>query len=154
MKVVLLRVGRGGVKWADTAVEDYTRRFRTHLAWDEERIPTANFRGDIEAVRNEEGARILARIRDRDRLIALDERGEAPSTEGFAEWINGAAQAGVGRLVFAIGGPYGHSAAVRRAAWKTLSLSSMVTNHELARVFLAEQMYRASTLIWGGSYHH
>ena len=57
-------------------------------------------------------------------------------------------------LLFAIGGPHGHAPAVRQQAHKTLALSKMVLNHELARILLVEQLYRASTLLWGGAYHH
>ena len=154
MKAVLIRVGRGKSSWADTAVQDYAKRLRARLPLEELRLPTARFRGDIDAVRDDEAARTLAKVRPRDRLIALDERGDSPSSEGFADWIDAAAKAGTPRLVFAIGGPYGHGPAVRAAAWRCLAVSSMVTNHELARVFLVEQLYRASTLLWGGSYHH
>jgi len=154
VKAVLLRVGRGKSSWADSAVADYTKRLRAKMPLEEVLLPTAKFRGDIDAVRSDEAARILAKVRSRDRLIALDERGQSPTSEGFAGWIDAAAKAGTGRLVFAIGGPYGHGAAVRDAAWRCLAVSSMVTNHELARVFLVEQLYRASTLLWGGKYHH
>ena len=65
-----------------------------------------------------------------------------------------AASASTRRLVFAIGGPYGHGAEVRARAHKVVALSGMVLNHELARVVLVEQLYRVSTLLWGGSYHH
>lgn len=155
MKAVLLRVGRGKVRWADQAVAEYLKRLRVgQLPLEEVLLPTTRFRGDVDAVRQDEAARILARLSSRDRLIAVDERGKTPSTEGLAEWIDAAARAGTPRLVFAIGGPYGHGPAVRDAAWRVLSLSSMVTNHELARVFLAEQLYRVSTVLWGGKYHH
>jgi 23S rRNA (pseudouridine1915-N3)-methyltransferase len=61
---------------------------------------------------------------------------------------------GVQRLVFAIGGPYGHAPALREKAHRVLSLSPMVLNHELARVVLVEQLYRAHSLLFGGKYHH
>mgnify|MGYP000533361664 CR=1 FL=1 len=155
MKAVLLRVGRGKVRWADQAVAEYLKRLRgSQLPVEEVLLPTTRFRGDIEAVRADEAARILARVKPRDRLVAVDERGQTPSTEAFAKWIDASAKAGTPRIIFAIGGPYGHGRAVRDAAWRTLSLSSMVTNHELARVFLAEQLYRVSTVLWGGKYHH
>ena len=155
MKAVLLRVGRGKVRWADQAVGEYLKRMRGgQLPVEELLLPTTRFRGDVEAVRADEAGRILDKVKSRDRLIAVDERGATPSTEELAGWVDASARAGTPRLVFAIGGPYGHGPAVRAAAWRTLSLSSMVTNHELARVFLAEQLYRVSTVLWGGSYHH
>lgn len=155
MKAALIRVGRGKERWADAAVAEYLKRLRvSQLPLEEVLLPTTRFRGDIEAVRDDEAARILARVSPRDRLIAVDERGRTPSTEELAAWVDESARAGTPRLVFAIGGPYGHGKAVRDAAWRVLSLSSMVTNHELARVFLAEQLYRVSTVLWGGKYHH
>ena len=153
MKAVLLRVGRGRTAWADEAVKDYARRLPRNLPFEEERVKPTRFRGDVEAVRAAEAEALLARVKPGDRLIALDERGELPTTEAFTGRDDSAC-AGVWRIVFAIGGPYGHGPGVRKAAWKTLALSRMVLNHELARAALVEQLYRASTLLWGGSYHH
>jgi len=155
VKAVLIRVGRGKVKWADQAVGEYVKRLRVgQMPLEEIRLPTTRFRGDIEAVRADEARRILALVKPRDRLVAVDERGDAPTTEQLADWVDQSARAGTPRIVFAIGGPYGHGVEVRERAWRCLSLSSMVTNHELARVFLAEQLYRVSTVLWGGQYHH
>ena len=153
MRVLVARVGKGRNRWADAAVADYARRFR-QLRFEEQRIRPAAFRGDVDAVRAEEGQRLLALVGVGERLVALDERGEMPTSEGFASWVAGAAQEGCPGLVFAIGGPYGHDPMVRKQAWKVLALGRMVTNHELARVVLVEQLYRASTITWGGSYHH
>lgn len=153
MRALVARVGKGRNAWADQAVADYARRIR-HLRVEEALLRPATFRGEVEAVRTEEGARLLASVGASERLVALDERGELPTSEEFAAWIDQAARAGSTGLVFAIGGPYGHAPAVRDRAWKVLALSRWVTNHELARVVLVEQLYRASTILWGGSYHH
>jgi len=59
-----------------------------------------------------------------------------------------------GTVVFAMGGPYGHDPSVRAAAWRTVRLSDLVLNHEVARVVLYEQLYRALTLLEGAPYHH
>ena len=112
------------------------------------------FRGDVKSVRAAEGERILHSLRSGDRLIAVDERGEQLTTEGLSEWVENAQRLSTRRLVFAVGGPYGHSEAVRQHSWRVMALSRMVVNHELARVMLAEQLYRVHTLLWGGSYHH
>lgn len=154
MRLVLLRIGRARTDWADAAVQDYGRRLAKSLPFEEQLIRPVAFKGDVAAVQAAETAALLGRLKPGDQLYALDERGERPTTEGFAGWIDKAAQGGTGRLVFAIGGPYGHSPALRDRADMVLALSSMVLNHELARVVLVEQLYRASTLIWGGSYHH
>lgn len=154
MKVVLLRVGKGRARWADEAVADFGKRLRPHLEFEETLLKPEPFRGDVGAVREAEASRILASLREGDRLVALDERGEQPATEAFADWISEAARLSTRRLVFAIGGPYGHGEPARARAWRVLALSQMVLNHELARVCLVEQLYRVSTLLWGGAYHH
>ena len=154
MKLASVWVGKGKVNWADDATHEYTRRLPRHLSFEDIQLKPQPFKGDIDAVRNAEAARILARLSDGDKIVALDERGIDLTSEGFADLIDAAAKAGTKRLVFAIGGPYGHGAAVRDQAWKTLRLSKMVLNHSLARVVLGEQLYRASTILWGGQYHH
>jgi 23S rRNA (pseudouridine1915-N3)-methyltransferase len=154
MKVQLIRVGKGKEAWADQACAHYVRRLPTHLGFEEKLIKPARFSGDVGSVQTEEATRILASLADRAKLIALDERGARVDTKGFAQLVDTAAALGTPRLVFAIGGPYGHGEAVRERAWKTIRLSDMVLNHALARVVLVEQLYRVSTLLWGGSYHH
>ena len=154
MKVCLLRIGKGRTAWADDAVDDFARRLGRSMPFEERLLKPEPFRGDVDAVREAEGRRILRAVKARDRLVALDERGERPTTEEFAAWLKKAQGSGGGRLVFAIGGPYGHSPEVRERSWRVLALSSLVLNHELARIVLVEQLYRASTLIRGGSYHH
>lgn len=153
MKLRLLVVGRGGVRWADEAAADYARRLDRLGGLDEIEVKPEPFRGDVDAVRDAEAARLLARVSPRDRLVALDERGEDLDTEGFTRLVDDGLRA-EGGLVFAIGGPYGHGAAVRARAWRVVRLSSLVLNHQLARVVAVEQIYRAMTRIRGVPYHH
>jgi 23S rRNA (pseudouridine1915-N3)-methyltransferase len=153
VKLRLVVVGRGGVAWADAAVDDWARRLKRYGGIEETQIRPELFRGDIEAVRDAEAKRVLAEVSPRDRLVALDERGERLDTHQFASLVEQGMGAG-GSLVLAIGGPYGHGPAVRAAAWRTLRLSDMVLNHEVARVVLYEQLYRAHTVLRGEPYHH
>ena len=152
MNVSILRVAKGRVKWADAGSEEYLRRI-TQWNVDEVTIKPIH-RGSVEERRALETAEIQKRLKDTDRLIVLDERGEQVSSEIFAGWLEESMNAGVKRVVFAIGGPFGHDPLLRKEAWRTLGFSPMVLNHELVRVVLAEQLYRASTIIAGGSYHH
>lgn len=153
MKLWVLGVGRGAPRWADDAVTDYTKRMRRFGGVGEHVLKPESFRGDVDAVRAAEAKRILGWVKPRDRLVALDERGEAPSTEAFADLLREGLLA-EGRLVFAMGGPYGHDPSVRHAAWRVVRLSSLVLNHQVARVVLMEQLYRAFTLHHGIPYHH
>ena len=148
----VLIVGRARGGWAEDAVADYSRRLQRMGGIVEESVKAEAFRGDIEAVRSAEAERLLARTGPRDRLVALDERGESPDSLAFSALVDEGRRDGT--LVFAIGGPYGHGEELRRRAWRTVRLSSLVLNHEVARVVLYEQLYRAMTLITGIPYHH
>jgi 23S rRNA (pseudouridine1915-N3)-methyltransferase len=150
-RFVLLTVGKSRSAWASAAVEEWAKRLRR--SFEEEVVRPEPFRDDVDAVRAAEGERVLAKVGARDRLVALDERGDRLDTQAFAALVDAGRQAG-GRLVFAIGGPYGHGDAVRKAAFRVVRLSDLVLNHEVARVVLVEQLYRAITLIEGGPYHH
>lgn len=154
MRPVVLMVGKGGNAWADTAVADYARRLKRWDGLDEQHVKAERFRGDVEAVRRAEGERLLAVVKPRDRLIAMDERGKGLTSHAFSELIEDCRMQGTQRLIFAIGGAYGLHASVRERAWKTLRLSTLVLNHEVARVVLVEQIYRGYAILNGTPYHH
>ena len=101
------------------------------------------FHGEVERVRRAEGERVLARITARERLVVLDERGERLDTSGFASLVDAGRQLGPWCSYSAA--PTGTTSAVRAAAWRTVRLSDLVFNHEVARVVLYEQLYRALT---------
>lgn len=153
MKLRLITVGRNASPWARDGVDDYAKRIKRFGGIEELHLKPERFRGQIEDVRNAEAKRILDRLKPRDRLIAVDERGETPTSHEFSKMLESGLMSS-GSLVFAIGGPYGHGKAVRERAWKVLSLSSMVMNHQVARVMLYEQIYRAYTILKGMDYHH
>ncbi|MGZ3653493.1 MAG: 23S rRNA (pseudouridine(1915)-N(3))-methyltransferase RlmH [Bdellovibrionota bacterium] len=87
------------------------------------------------------------------RIFLLDERGKESSSRAFAESLSRLTDQGVGRFVFVIGGAYGFPDELR-ARFPLLSLSKMTFPHDLARVVLAEQVYRALQIMAGGKYHH
>jgi len=103
--------------------------------------------------RDEEAAALLKRTRAAQRIIALDERGKPLSSEAFAQMLAKLRDEGTGTLAIVIGGPDGLAPAVRDAALTTLSLGAMTLPHGLARVVLAEQLYRAATILAGHPYH-
>ena len=146
-------MGRSGCSWADEAVGDYGKRLRRYGGVEELFVKAESFRGDVERVRRLEGERILKQISPRERLVALDERGLALDTHEFTALVDKARQGGT-NLVWVIGGPYGLCPEVRKKAWKVVRLSSLVLNHEVARVTLYEQLYRAMTLLHNVPYHH
>lgn len=102
-----------------------------------------------------EGEALLAKAKlaAADRLVCLDERGAQPTSVQFADLVGRTRDQGCPRLVFAIGGADGHDQAMRRAAHETIALSALTLPHGLARIVLAEQIYRAVTILTGHPYH-
>ncbi len=101
----------------------------------------------------EEGERILSKIHDRDYLISLCVEGKMFSSEGFADALASIEQKGAGRLVFVIGGSYGLSDKIKRRSQLKVSFSQMTFPHQLMRVILLEQVYRAYKINANESYH-
>ncbi len=100
-----------------------------------------------------EGARLLAKIPAGATVIRLDESGKSQRSVQFSETLRGLADQGVPDLVFLIGGAEGYAPDVRAAAPKTLALGPQTWPHRLARVMLAEQIYRALSILSGSPYH-
>jgi len=117
-------------------------------------VELAEARGGSSAVRKEDEAkRLLAKLPNEARIIALDERGKNPTSELFARLLERHRDEGCTELAFLIGGADGHGEAVLSGAHETMSLGAMTLPHGLARVVLQEQLYRAATIIAGHPYH-
>lgn len=113
----------------------------------ESRAATASRRAE------EEGTALLRIARDADIILALDERGKALGSAALASLLGRLRDEGTGKLAFLIGGPDGLSPAVREAAQVVLALGPLTLPHGLARIVLAEQLYRAATILAGHPYH-
>ncbi len=101
----------------------------------------------------EQGRALLRAIPDGARVVALDERGAVMSSRDFARMIADARDGGAGDMAFVIGGADGLDPSVRERADSLLSFGPMVWPHMLVRVMLAEQLYRAASILAGGPYH-
>lgn len=101
----------------------------------------------------DEAKAILGKITSGARIVALDETGKQQSSSQFATFLRTAQENAVPDLCFVIGGPDGHGDAMLQAAETTLSLGRFTLPHGLARIVLAEQLYRATTIIAGHPYH-
>ena len=144
MRVRILAVGTRMPEWVTTAYEDYTRRMRSRLRIDLEEIPVGRARADEEK-------RLLALLGD-DFLVALDERGKSLTTLQLAKWLGERQQDGR-NLSFVICGPDGHGPGLLARANLRWSLSSLTFPHAMVRVILAEQLYRAHSVLQNHPYH-
>ena len=153
MKLLLHYTSKGRCDWADTAASDYTKRLNRYAPFEEQKNKPASGKSRDQAqLKEAEG--LLGKIGQRDRLIVLDERGSSLSSHDLAELIENSAMDATNRLIFSIGGSYGHHPTMRAHAYKCIKLSEMVLNHQVARVLLLEQLYRAWTILKNEPYHH
>lgn len=154
MKVSLLAVGRVRGPVAD-AVVDYEARIRRYYTYAAVELKEEAFRraGDAARVRDEEGKRLLARVAPGADLVALHETGRQWSSERLSAYLADLALRASPGVAFVIGGAYGLSDAVLGHATHQLSLSAFTLPHELARLVLVEQIYRAGTIARGEPYH-
>jgi 23S rRNA (pseudouridine1915-N3)-methyltransferase len=152
MRLRLIAVGTRMPAWVRSGCDEYLRRLRGALAVTLTEIePGPRRRGTAQAIAAE-GARLLTALRPQEHLIALDERGRQFSTSELAEWLSRRMHAGAD-LAFAIGGPDGLAREVLARSSLTLSLSRLTLPHALARVVLAEQLYRAHCILANHPYH-
>ena len=117
------------------------------------RLPESPNEAQIEAALSDEAERILAKTAPNDGVFALCIEGKEMSSEGFSKEIEKCAVSGFGTLCFIIGGSHGLAPSVKSRAKYRLSMSPMTFPHQLARVMLLEQIYRAFMISSGGKYH-
>jgi 23S rRNA (pseudouridine1915-N3)-methyltransferase len=103
-------------------------------------------------VQKQEGERLVRAVPEGSQLIACDEGGRAMSSVEFAAWLTAERDKGA-NLAFIVGGAFGIAQSVKAASRRVLSLSRLTLPHELARLVLAEQLYRAGTIMRGEPYH-
>lgn len=149
-------MGRTSTKYIADATDEFVRRVNRYAPMEVVTVPDLkSTRGLTEDVQKQrEGAAILASLQGGDHVCLLDERGKELTSREFAGVIDRRMSQGLKRLVFIIGGPYGFSQEVYERADSKLSLSRMTFTHEMIRLFFAEQVYRAMTIMRGEPYHH
>lgn len=153
MRIRILAVGQHIADWAQDAVRGYLARFPRTWPVELKEIRTEPRAGQTPArLMALEGERILAALEPGDFVVVLDEHGRDFTTVEFARALAEWHMEG-DRIVFVIGGPDGLAPAVKERAHRTMRLSAMTLPHALARVLLAEQIYRAWSIEAGHPYH-
>ena len=151
MSVRILAVGKKHEDWVSTGIARYEKRLRKPFATTWQLLPHSSREGD--AARAEESDRILAKLNRDDFVVLLDERGRNLDSPGLARALQGAFDGGRS-VTLIIGGAYGVEDRVRRRADLVWSLSKLVFPHQLVRLIVAEQLYRAQEISAGRPYHH
>lgn len=146
MKITLIVVGKLKEKFLVEGVAEYLKRLRKFAKVEVREVPECR-------TVDEEGQKLLSLVQKDSWLCVLDVAGAALSSEGFAKKIAALALDGVSSLTFVIGGAFGLSAELRRAAAFRLSLSQMTFTHQMTRMILVEQIYRAFKINHNEPYH-
>lgn len=153
MKIRLIAVGQRPPEWVNRGFTEYARRLPREMPLElTEVLPAARKGGPQDRVRELEAQRLLGQVGARDWIVALDERGKTWSTLDLAEKLDDWRMQGRD-VTFLIGGADGLDEACLERAHHVLSLSAMTLPHALVRVVVAEQIYRAWTVLTGHPYH-
>lgn len=154
MRFLIAAVGKPRNKALAAAIAEYEARAARYWPLEIAEVREESARGAAaERVRAREGERLLASIDARTHVIACEADGARMSSEQFSAWLQREREQAAYDVAFTIGGAYGLSEAIRERAVMRLSFSSWTLPHELARLVLAEQLYRAGTLVRGEPYH-
>jgi 23S rRNA (pseudouridine1915-N3)-methyltransferase len=152
VKLRILAVGKDRSGLYAPAVEEYAGRLARYARFELVEVPEARRLAGTPRAREEEGAALLARLGPRDRVVALDERGDQVTSVELADrlrrWLAGGQD-----VALLVGGSDGLAPEVLARAQERLALSRLTLAHRLARLVLVEQLYRAFTIVRGEPYH-
>lgn len=156
MKIQFWSVGKAHEGYVEDGITMFTKRIQHYypIQWQIIPTPKNSSTHSIDDLKTKEGEQVLKLIQKDDFLVLLDETGKQMQSEGLANVIQNAANASNKNLVFLIGGAYGVDTGVKKRANIIWGLSTLVFPHQLVRLILAEQVYRACTIIKNENYHH
>lgn len=156
MKFELWSIGKPHEVNVRKGIEEFTKRLNHYFKTEWQIIPPLKGAASLseEELKKKEADVIMGLLKDDDYLVLLDERGKHISSEDLADFIQKRANSGAKKVIFLIGGAFGVDASVFKRADFTLSFSKFVFPHMLVRLLLAEQLYRACTILRNEKYHH
>lgn len=156
MKISFWSIGKSHESYVNKGIEEFTNRINNYMQADWLLIPTAKNAASLSQseLKKKEAELILSKLQKEDYLVLLDERGKQFTSIALANMIEARAKAASKKLVFLIGGAFGVDESIITRANIVWSLSPLVFPHQLVRLILAEQVYRAFTIIKNEKYHH
>jgi len=156
MKISFWSIGKNHEPYIKTGVQDFTNRISKYFKVEWNIIPVPKNAGMLSEMdlKKKEGEIIIEWLKRDDYLVVLDERGKQFSSGGLADFMQKKANSSVKNLVFLIGGIYGLDETIIKKADHVWSLSQLTFPHQLVRLILSEQVYRACTILKNEKYHH
>lgn len=158
MKFTILAIGKIKEKWMQQGIAEYIKRLEPMakveiIGLDEEKMPDHPSPAIKEKVMEKEGEKLLKYVKSDDYLILLDLKGGKVSSEQLADIIQNGMVKGTSHFLFMIGGPFGNGKNIQKRANLSISISNMTFTHQMVRLILAEQLYRAMKIIRLEPYH-
>lgn len=156
MKISLWSIGKAHEPYVKAGIEDFTKRLIRYFpaAWTLLPVPkNAGMLSQMD-LKKREAEMVLQWLSEDDYLIVLDERGKQLTSQGLSQFIQQRSNESEKNLVFLIGGAYGLDEQILKKAKFIWSLSQLTFPHQLVRLLLAEQLYRACTILRNEKYHH
>lgn len=156
MTIKLLAIGKTDSTELQQLISMYEKRLGHYVNFNLELIPDLKKTKNLseQQQKEKEGELILKQLVPTDVLVLLDESGKQYSSVEFSSYLQKKMNSGIKQLVFVIGGPYGFSDMVYQTASGKISLSKMTFSHQMVRLFVVEQVYRAFTILKNEPYHH
>jgi 23S rRNA (pseudouridine1915-N3)-methyltransferase len=156
MKIIIAAMGKTDAEWVQENIGEYLRRLRKYADCEFKAFPDIKNAGQLSAAQRmqKEGQVFMEFFLPGDYVVLMDEQGKQYNSEGFAKQIQIWQNNSIKRLIFVIGGAYGFSQEIYQRGQSKISLSAMTFNHQMVRIILLEQIYRAFTILKGEPYHH
>lgn len=157
LRIKLICVGKAKGDWVAGATEHYRKLLGRSCKLEIIEIPESKSAdGSVQSLKAAEGSAIVSRLGEKlanQQVWTLDINGESFSSEEFAERLQREMNSGVSELILVIGGAYGLAESISHSADLRFSLSTLTLSHQVARVTLLEQLYRAFSILAGTAYH-
>ena len=156
MRIHVMFIGKTMGKLFQEAISDYQQRLTHYVPFAIEEVPDLKNTKSLteEQQKEKEADMVFDRLQSGDVLVLLDEKGKEFTSREFSTFLENKMHTVNKRLVLLIGGPYGFSQRIYDAAQGKISLSKMTFSHQMVRLFLVEQIYRAFTIKRSEPYHH
>lgn len=156
MRLTIICMGKTKERFIQEGMAKYLRYLKPYADVALKEIKEEKIRDlkDAPLIRKKEAETIFKTAPAGALFVALDERGQEFTSHGFAEFLNSALESGIRDAVFVVGGALGLDEGVTGRANKTIAMSNWTLTHEMARLVLLEQLYRAFTIIKGKTYHY
>lgn len=155
MKVEVWAIGKTSEAYLETGCAIFEKRLKNYLPFAWTILPDVRLKTtDGQLLKKEEAKLVLSKLAPDDGLVLLDEQGQTFTSVELAQWLDKRLAASHRRLIFLIGGAFGFAPEIYARANYQISLSRLTFSHQMVRLFLLEQLYRAMTILRNEPYHN